>query len=505
MLGVPRRDGARRAAWMAMLVLLMGLCLAVVARPAAAFDVKQADASVVRVLAFVVVDAGGGKVRPVAGGTGTGFVIDNEYVATNHHVVHIDGHVQKVPGGQPYFAIREPGQKANLKATVVWKSAELDLAIIKVPGLKRAALTLSNASPIDYPPRGAKVFTLGYPGISDQALQSEEAFLTSTLTQGVVGKTVRAAVGGAVRPVIQHDAAINEGNSGGPLLDNCNVVVGVNTFVAISRLKIMKDDNGADVAAGATASGVYLSPHVASLVNAVNTVPELKGIKLKLSNATDCKDEAAGVPEWAYGAGGAVGLLALIAVVLALTRRREVVRVVESYSAWVRRKGTTPGTPRTSGVRKPVGTPIPMPTSEPTMPGEMTSPPPRGRMDARPADPAVPASGDWVLSGFDAQGNTVRIALSGADFEKAMGGAEKGVIVGRSSSLADKLLADPSVSRRHLKFARLEDGTLELQDLNSAYGTKVNEDALVAFRPVPVRAGDKIALGSLVLDLSQMP
>ena len=51
---------------------------------------------------------------------------------------------------------------------------------------------------MDYPPKGAKIFALGYPGISDQALNSEEGFVTSTLTTGVVGKTVRAGGKGDV-------------------------------------------------------------------------------------------------------------------------------------------------------------------------------------------------------------------------------------------------------------------------------------------------------------------
>ena len=50
--------------------------------PAFAFDVKRADASVVRVLAVVVKEQGG-RLQPVTGGTGTGFVIDREHVATN--------------------------------------------------------------------------------------------------------------------------------------------------------------------------------------------------------------------------------------------------------------------------------------------------------------------------------------------------------------------------------------------------------------------------------------
>jgi hypothetical protein len=335
----------------------------------------------------------------------------------------------------------------------------------------------------------------------------------------VVGKTVRAGVGGTTRPVIQHDAAINTGNSGGPLFDNCNIVVGVNTFVALSRLQVMEDDKGQRIATGATSAGISLSPHVGNLITAVQQVPALKDIRLQLNSASDCADEAGGIPAWLYGAMGAFALMAMTGMIVAFTRRREVVRVVESYSAWVRRKGVTPGAPRTSGVKPAAARPpaagsaeatavpprAPSQTSEPT--ANTAMPAPRGRMDARTeaGTAAPPAAGDWVLSGFDTQGNTLRVAISHADLDKAMAGAEKGVILGRSSSLSDKIVNDPSVSRRHAKIARGEDGGLLIEDLNAAYGTKVNDDVVAAFQKQPLAAGDKVTMGAVTLDLSQMP
>jgi hypothetical protein len=472
--------------------------------------VKRADASVVRVLALVVKEVSG-RLQPVAGATGTGFVIDKEYVATNYHVVHIEEQVAKVPEGKEYFVVREPGSKQNFPATVVWKSKELDLAVLKVPNLKREPLTLTTANMLEYPPKGARVFAIGYPSVSDQALQSEEGLLTSTLTNGVVGKTVKAGVGGTVRPVIQHNAAINTGNSGGPLFNNCNVVVGVNTFVALSRLEVMEDEKGNRIASGVAAAGISLSPHIGNLINAMKSEAALRGINLRLSNAADCADEATGeIPPWLYGVIGGFALVAMSGVVLALTRRREVVRVVESYSAWVRRKGHDMGTPRTSGV-KPAAQPgaerpAPTHTSEPTEIGTKM-PSPRGRMEPKADDsaPAAPATGDWVLSGFDTQGNTLRVAISPADLDKAMQSPEKGVILGRSSSLSDKIVNDASVSRRHAKVSRAAEGGLMIEDLNSAYGTKVNDEVVAAFTARPVNSGDKVTMGAITLDLSQMP
>ena len=118
---------------------------------------------------------------------------------------------------------------------------------------------------------------------------------------------------------------------------------------------------------------------------------------------------------------------------------------------------------------------------------------------------APPATGDWVMSGFDSQGNTLRVAISAADLEKAMGGPERGVILGRSSSLSDKIVNDPSVSRRHAKVSASPEGGIQIEDLNSAYGTKVNEEAVAAFQVRALKLGDKVTMGAVSLDLSQMP
>jgi pSer/pThr/pTyr-binding forkhead associated (FHA) protein len=127
-------------------------------------------------------------------------------------------------------------------------------------------------------------------------------------------------------------------------------------------------------------------------------------------------------------------------------------------------------------------------------------------MDKPTSATAAPlAAGDWVLSGFDTQGHTLRVAISQADLDKAMDGAEKGVILGRSSSLSDKIVNDPSVSRRHAKIARDEGGGLILEDLNSAYGTKINDEVVAAFQKRPLSPGDKVTMGAITLDLSQMP
>src|ERR1044071_8142082 len=102
-----RVTGAARGAALA-LGLSAALALMAGSSPAAhAFDVKRADSSTLRVVAYVIKEVDG-KVQPVAGGRGTGFVIDREYVATNYHVVFIDDQLAKIPDGKPFHGVHEP-------------------------------------------------------------------------------------------------------------------------------------------------------------------------------------------------------------------------------------------------------------------------------------------------------------------------------------------------------------------------------------------------------------
>jgi hypothetical protein len=72
-------------------------------------------------------------------------------------------------------------------------------------------------------------------------------------------------------------------------------------------------------------------------------------------------------------------------------------------------------------------------------------------------------------------------------------------LVGRRSDRADVhpeiVLADPGISRRHLRIMRAGDGTLAALDLGSTNGTRLNGVALEANLPTPLREGDELTLG----------
>ncbi|WP_022928267.1 S1C family serine protease [Patulibacter americanus] len=146
--------------------------------------------------------------------TGSGFVISADgYVVTNAHV--IDG-ASRVTA--------KIGDGKALSAKVVGVDASTDLALLKVtPTATLRPLTLADSGAVQV---GDAMFAIGNPYGLDR-----------TLTTGVVSalhRSIQSPDGYAINGVLQTDAALNPGNSGGPLLDARGHVVGVNSQIATS-------------------------------------------------------------------------------------------------------------------------------------------------------------------------------------------------------------------------------------------------------------------------------
>jgi len=460
----------------------LALVLASCDESSSGFDIKKVDRSVVRIeLALRHNESG----RLRRWGHGSGFVIAPGIVVTNDHVAV--ARTTPPEGYTPTLLVPDGGfSAANLrKAKILWKSRALDLAILQVPGLDRPVVTISEVAATSGPEKGSSVIAIGFPGAADRAMRGK-AMLVSTTTRGVVGKIAKAkGPGGQLRDVIQHSAQINPGNSGGPLFNECHHVVGVNTFVARSVFKIVKGRGGQQAAVGAAIVGHFYSPHSTNLVNALRTEAALKNISFKTATA-NCKVSAAGIPLYIYILIAVFAVLAMSAMGVAIFRKgttREVIKVVESYSQWVRRKG--PGAAGAGGAGAVAGEA----TRKPGQAGATVAP-------TRTAATGPTGGKGWVLSGFDSDGNVVRLSIS----EDELADAE-GVVIGRSKSQSSKILTDGSVSRQHAKVT-LADGKLMLTDLDSAYGTMVDEEKVEAGQSVEIKTGAKVAFGSVTLELS---
>ncbi|GAB4036899.1 S1C family serine protease [Spirosoma gilvum] len=146
------------------------------------------------------------------GGTGSGFVISTDgYIITNNHVV----------AGANTIHVSLPDSN-EYEATLIGRDPATDIAVIKIyaDGLK--AIRFADSKQVQV---GQIAIAVGNP----------YGFQYS-LTAGVVsalGRTLRSESGRLIDDVIQTDAALNPGNSGGPLVDSNGDVIGVNTAVIL--------------------------------------------------------------------------------------------------------------------------------------------------------------------------------------------------------------------------------------------------------------------------------
>lgn len=150
------------------------------------------------------------------------FISAQGYLLTNHHVIE---------NARELAVILADG--TQLPATLVGSDRYSDIAVLKVEGRAPAVAVLGNADKLD-------------PGETVIAIGSPLGEFKNTVTVGVVSATGRALDTGngyLIENLIQTDAAINQGNSGGPLVNLAGEVVGINTM-------IVRQTNSGSVAEG---------------------------------------------------------------------------------------------------------------------------------------------------------------------------------------------------------------------------------------------------------------
>lgn len=165
---------------------------------------------------------------------GSGFLISADgYIITNNHVIE--------NMAKPYVTLKD---QRKVEARVVKKDSRYDIALIKIDLYGLPYFKLGDANKVY---AGEPIITIGNP-----------AGLAFTITRGIVSFNGRN-IGGV--PYLQTDAAINRGNSGGPMINQNLEVIGINTLTSMNEQGI------------SFSLPINLACDISGVANGVNTTP----------------------------------------------------------------------------------------------------------------------------------------------------------------------------------------------------------------------------------------
>lgn len=377
--------------------------------------------------------------------SGSGFVFSHD--ASGRPIFLTNFHVMAEGGDITVFFLAGPDDVAAFDGTLLASSAEMDMAALAL-----TAQDGGGVQPREIPlavrdiKKGEQVIALGYPASSDQVLGADPsvALFETTLTQGLVSKVfvapwegVTGASSNVPVEIIQHTAAINHGNSGGPLLDDCGQVVGMNTagvlednvYLASSSrsLAAFLDDAGIGYAGTTAKCGTVDAVAPSKPAPAPSVPPEAQA-----PAGTPARD----IPAWV----AILGMLAAVAAVIGIGA------VVVSKSGQ-----TAADDLLTTGM--------------------------------------APEAAALVVQA-SAKGGTVIAKPLSTD------ALVKGVVIGRSAE-ANLVVDVAGISRQHLQL-QLVQRQLLLTELGSTNGTKVDGQALKPGQKRQINSTSRITLGGVV-------
>ncbi|HRX57370.1 MAG TPA: trypsin-like peptidase domain-containing protein [Eubacteriales bacterium] len=212
-------------------------------------------------------------------GSGTGFAVSSEgYILTNAHVVD----------GADKLTVKLVGEDDERDAVLIGSDTETDIAVLKVEGVTLQPLKLGDSDSVRV---GEYVLAIGNPLSTDE--------LANTITFGIISATTREiTIDNYTNTYLQTDAAINFGNSGGPLINMQGEVIGINSAKTITA---GYDEYGNAVSAEGI--GFALPINQAKKIMEIlitEGIVERPGVGITVSTVTEELAEANGVPVGAY-------------------------------------------------------------------------------------------------------------------------------------------------------------------------------------------------------------
>jgi S1-C subfamily serine protease len=496
-------------------------------------------------------------------GLGSGFFISsNGYVATNAHVVsmthdgedkakqrlfyqlvqqiaqqygkdprslntqYIDQHSQLqsfqifhhviIPDGSSYpFEIKQYGAPTGES-----NDQGKDVAIIKIEVKNAPILKLADSDKVQLQDH---VTVIGFPGAADTfntgTLSAKSAF-EATINDGKISAKKTASSGA---PILQTSTAATHGNSGGPVINDANEVVGLLTFRGdtvngqeVSGFSFVVPSNtvmeyvksaGATNNEGPTDTvyheglenywNQYYSAAIPKFEEVKRLFPQHSEVDRLVQSSQQAKAEGKEKSSFPYLVVAViVGVLFILLILL-------IIIIVGILIARKRRKGKTPGPAVPDSGRA-----HPRPAPAPAAPSPSPAP-----SYAKPSPPPPPAPAPHMMAGDQGMtvdlSRTIAITADGDSFKPNYGSIKfvsgplsgqqfeikpDGDFIGRDGGSSQIVIGDPRISKRHV-WIGVKGGRVVIEDQNSRNGTFVNDPRSARVTEQPLNAGDVVILG----------
>ncbi|HYV10985.1 MAG TPA: trypsin-like peptidase domain-containing protein [Pyrinomonadaceae bacterium] len=423
-----------------------------------------------------------------------------------HHVI--------IPDGSAFpFEIKQYGAP-----TGEGNDQGKDVAVIKIEVKNAPVLKLADSEKVQLQDH---VTVIGYPGAADtfnSGLLSSKSALEATINDGKISAK-KTATSGA--PILQTNTAATHGNSGGPVLNDANEVIGLLTFRGdtvngqeVSGFSFIVPANtvmeyvksaGATNDLGPTDNfyreglGYYWDQYYSSAIPKFEEVkrlfPQHSEVDRLVQSSQQAKAE--GKEKSAFPVWIVIVIVAVVLVLLFLL----IVTIAGVVIAKKRKKGKKEGPGPASGPAADGGRPHHAPTPSPA--------PAAARAHSPSPPPPPPAPAPHIMAAD--QGMTVDLSrtvaltaddiaygaihfvsgpLSGQRFEIKPGGD----FIGRDGGSSQIVIGDPRISKRHV-WIGVKNGRVVIEDQNSRNGTFVNDPRSARVTETSLNPGDTVILG----------
>ena len=440
----------------------------------------------------------------------TGFINEHSQLQSFqlfHHVI--------IPDGSAFpFEIKQYGAPTGES-----NDQGKDVSIIKIEVKNAPILKLADSEKVQLQDH---VTVIGYPGAADtfnSGLLNAKSALEATINDGKISAKKQASSGA---PILQTSTAATHGNSGGPVLNDANEVIGLLTFRGdtvngqeVSGFSFIVPSNtvmeyvksaGASNDLGPTDTlfreglGYYWDQYYSSAIPKFEEVkrlfPQHSEVDRLIQSSQQAKAEGkekSSFPFWVVAV--IVGVLFILGLLL-------IIIIVGIVIARKRRKKVTPS----EG-----GKPLPKPAHAP--PAPLPSPA-ASYANPKPAPPPPPpAPAPHVVAGDQGMtvdlSRTIAITADGDSFKPNYGSIKfvsgplsgqqfeikaDGDFIGRDGGSSQIVIGDPRISKRHV-WIGVKGGRVVITDQNSRNGTFVNDPKSARVTEAPLQTGDVVILG----------